>query len=146
MPLLNYTTSVAAHRTVGQIQDILAEHGARALLMEYGNAGEVTSLSFKMETPQGLLAFRLPVDAKAIQTVLERQRVQPRYFTQEHAMRVAWRILKDWVEAQMALLETEMVRMEEIFLPYLITPGGQTLFQSLANTGFQLTEGKQEGG
>lgn len=38
----------------------------------------------------------------------------------EQARRVAWRILKDWIEAQIALLESGMVEMEEIFLPYML--------------------------
>ena len=38
---------------------------------------------------------------------------------------ITWRILKDWVEAQMALLETGMVTMDESFLPYMVS-GGQT--------------------
>ena len=41
-----------------------------------------------------------------------------------------WRILNDRVEDQMALLETGMVTMNEIFLPYMLS-GGQTLYQAL---------------
>ena len=29
----------------------------------------------------------------------------------------------------MAILETEMVKMEQIFLPYIIHPSGQTFFE-----------------
>ena len=48
----------------------------------------------------------------------------------QQAVRASWRILKDWVEAQMALLETGMVTMDEIFLPYMLF-GGQSLYQAL---------------
>jgi hypothetical protein len=42
----------------------------------------------------------------------------------------------------MAILETEMVRMEQIFLPYAITRDGKTFYESLVGTGFkQLQEG-----
>ncbi|GAI29875.1 unnamed protein product, partial [marine sediment metagenome] len=44
---------------------------------------------------------------------------------------------------QMALLETEMVKMEEIFLGYVITPGGQTIYQVMVNKGFLLGPGEQ---
>ena len=40
----------------------------------------------------------------------------------QQAIRTSWRILKDWVEAQMALLETGMVTMDEIFLPSTCSP------------------------
>jgi hypothetical protein len=46
------------------------------------------------------------------------------------AERVAWRIIKDWVETQMAILESQMVQMEEIFLPYMVNRQGQTFFEA----------------
>lgn len=51
---------------------------------------------------------------------------------------MAWRILKDWIEAQMALLDIEMVRFEEIFLPYIETNSGQTIFERLEDKKFLL--------
>ena len=36
------------------------------------------------------------------------------------------------MQAQIALIETEMVTVEEIFLPYMLT-GKQTLYQALSN-------------
>ena len=56
--------------------------------------------------------------------------------TREQAERVAWRILKDWIEAQMALLDIEMVRFEEIFLPYIETNTGKTVFERLEKQQF----------
>ena len=35
--------------------------------------------------------------------------------TIDQAERVAWRILKDWIEVQMALLDIKMVTAEEFF-------------------------------
>ena len=54
----------------------------------------------------------------------------------DQARRTAWRILKDWVQAQMALLETNMVDMEEIFLPYMLS-GEQPLYQALQANHFR---------
>lgn len=56
--------------------------------------------------------------------------------TREQAERVAWRILKDWVATQMALLDMQMVRFEEIFLPYIETDNGQTVFERLKEKQF----------
>ena len=52
------------------------------------------------------------------------------------ATRVASRILKDWIEAQLALLHTGMVELEEIFLPYMLQ-GDQTLCQALQGNKFR---------
>ena len=144
-PILNYTTSVPVSRTVAQIQAKLVEHGARAVMMEYDDRGRITALAFNVKMPNRELPIRLPIDTDSTLRVLQRQadnrEIPGRYAREEHAYRVAWRIIKDWVEAQMSLLETEMVRMEEIFLPYVITPSGQTIYQVAAQKGFLLGPG-----
>lgn len=148
MPLLDYTTSVPVSRTIAQIQAKLVEHGAQAVMMEYDDRGRIKALAFQVKMPNGELDIRLPIDAAATLRVLERQadyrEIPGRYAKEEHAYRVAWRIIKDWVEAQMSLLETEMVRMEEIFLPYVITRSGETIYQVMAGKHFLLGTG--EGG
>ncbi|MFQ5906992.1 MAG: hypothetical protein ACE5JA_10545 [bacterium] len=144
MPIANYSTTVDALKTVGEIQGILVAHGARSILMNYGKDGSIESLSFIVETPYGDMPIRLPIDARAVLKVLEEQRVPPRYANYPQAVRIAWRIVKDWVRAQMAILETEMVKMEQIFLPYMITKNNQTLYESMVDRGFYLTEGKRD--
>jgi len=37
-----------------------------------------------------------------------------------------------------------MVKMEQIFLPYMITKNNQTLYESMVDRGFYLTEGKKD--
>jgi len=145
MSLLNYSTTVPAHRTAQQIQNVLVKHGAKSILSEYGDDGALTALAFQVETRCGLVTIRLPVAPEPVLQVLEKQwergQVPRRYVNQEQAVKVAWRIVKDWVEAQMAILETEMVRMEQIFLPYVVTPGGQTVFEVIEQKQFRIGEG-----
>jgi len=142
MAILDYTTKVPVSRTIAQIQAKLVEHGARAVLMEYGDDGRVKALAFKVKMPNGELPIRLPINTAATLRVLQRQvanrEIPAGYAKDDQAYRVAWRIIKDWIEAQCSLLETEMVKMEEIFLPYVITPGGQTIYQVMAEKHFLL--------
>ena len=140
MPLLNYTTKIDSDRTIEQIQKILIKHGANSILTNYDSNGQPISLSFKAITPQGEFGYKLPVYPDKVQIVLQKQRVR---VSDIQAMRIAWRIVKDWVEAQMAILETEMVTMDQIFLPYMLTQNGQTLYQQLVNSKFQLHEGQE---
>ena len=144
MPIANYTTSVEAIKTVGEIQGILVAHGARSILMNYDENGSVESLSFIVKTPYGDMPIRLPVNPRAVLKVLEEQGLPPRYANYPQAVRIAWRILKDWVRAQMAILETEMVTMEQIFLPYMVTKNDKTLYEAMVDKKFFLTEGKGE--
>ncbi len=145
-PLLDYTTSVPVSRTIAQIQARLVEHGARAVMMEYGDDGRIKALAFNVKMPNGDLPIRLPIDAAATLRVLERQaynrEIPARYAKEEHAYRVAWRNIFHWISAQLALLETEMVKMEEIFLPYVITQGGQTIYQVMVEKHFLLGPGE----
>lgn len=143
MPIANYTTTVDALKTVEEIQRILVGHGARQILINYNKDGTVESLSFICDTPHGDIPFRLPADPRAVLKVLERDGAPPRYANYPQAVRIAWRILRDWVRAQMALLETEMVRIEQIFLPYMMTDKEHTLYESMVEHGFYLQEGKK---
>lgn len=134
MPLLNYTTKISTDKTVGEIQKMLARAGARAILSEYDNDGSISSVSFKMLVNDSEIGFRLPIKPSRVLAVLRTQRgVEPRYKTEEHARRVAWRIVKDWVEAQLAIIETKMVKADQVFLPYAITPNGETLYETIMN-------------
>ena len=130
MPLLNYTTKVDVYATLGSIQAQLVKHGAKKIMQDYDDNGHITSLSFMVDTPVGPRGVRLPANVDAVHAVLARQKVK---CDREQAERVAWRIVKDWVEAQMAILESEMVQMDEIFLPYMLNNTGQTVFEAYRN-------------
>ncbi len=58
---------------------------------------------------------------------------RPKYRTRAQAARVAWRIIKDWIEAQLALVEAEQVDMVEVFLPYAQVQGGRTVYEALTS-------------
>ena len=122
MPLLNYTTKVDVYTTLGAIQGQLVKHGAKKIMQDYDGEGNISALSFLIDTPAGPRGIRLPADERG-----------------------AWRIVKDWVEAQMAILESEMVQMDEIFLPYMIDNTGKTLFEAYRNNQLALTGGVSDG-
>ena len=130
MPLLNYTTKVNVYTTIGEIQGQLVRHGAKKIMQDYDDDGHISALSFLIDTPNGRRGIRLPANVEAVARVLEKQRVKCDY---GQAERVAWRIIKDWIEAQMAILESEMVQLDEIFLPYMVNDKGQTLFECYQN-------------
>jgi hypothetical protein len=139
MPLLNYMTRVSVDKTVGEIQKCLASHGAKAILCEYDVKWNVIALSFKVSASQQELAFRLPTDWRPVLTPLEHDRKVPRSFrTPDQALRISWRIIKDWVEAQMAIIDTKMVTLEQVFLPYAIMPDGRTLYERVRDARFVL--------
>lgn len=140
MPILNYTTKVDVYTTCGVIQGILVKHGAKRIATDYDNNGRLCAICFLIDTPMGEQAIRLPANVEKVQAVLAKQRVKA---DREQAERVAWRIVKDWVAAQMAILDSEMVQLDEIFLPYMINPtDGRTVYQLFKDKQLLLGGGK----
>lgn len=141
MAILNYTTTVDSFKTVSEIEYILMKHKAKSIMKNY-DGETITGLSFLIDTGLQQIPVRLPVKVDECLKVLKKEkRENPRKQikdTKEQAERVAWRILKDWVEAQMALLDIEMVRFEEIFLPYIEVNNGQTIYERLKEQQFLL--------
>lgn len=142
MPLLNYTTTISADKTVMEIQRILAKAGARAILANYDDSGTITALSFQMNVNGDLVGFKLPCDPEPVLLILKRDpKVANRLKDRDQALRVAWRIVKDWTEAQLAIIETQMVKPEQVFLPYAVTNTGETIFERY-ESGKLLGDGK----
>lgn len=144
MALLNYTTKIDADKTAHEISKILSMHGAKAVMTEYDpKEGLVTAISFKISLNGQDLGFKLPCDWKPVLNILENDpKCRPQYKNQAQAVRTAWRVVKDWIEAQMALVETRMASTEQVFLPYIVTKGGGTLYEKIRDDKFLLGDGK----
>ena len=145
MPILNYTTKIPSHRTIAEIQKILAIAGAKQILTDYDDEGEINAVSFRMLYHDTMISFRLPAQVDPIYVIMQNEKdrhVERKHRTREHARRIAWRIIKDWVEAQLALVEAEQAEMAEVFLPYAQDPTtGETVFKKLARSDFKLLGG-----
>ena len=136
MPTLNYSTTVPVARTVGEVQDMLARHGAAAVAVRYAG-GRPVGVTFVLSTPHGQRSFTLPVDVDAVHRLLIAEGKAGRlkragtakHTSPEHAARVAWRVLKDWLEAQLAIIDAQMATLDQVMLPYLHVDGDITLYQ-----------------
>ncbi len=149
MGLLNYTTKIDADKTASEIAKCLSMHGATAILTEYNKEeGYIEGISFQIDLNGKKLGFRLPVDWKPVYEIMAKGRKfhwgkeeKQKSDLRLQAVRTAWRIVKDWVEAQMALVETQMVQVGEVFLPYSVMKDGRTLSQTIQdNPSFLLGE------
>lgn len=147
MSLLNYTTQIDAFKTISEISRTLAKVGASAVMHDYDGNGAIVALSFKIKLNDQDIAFRLPTDWRPVLQVLQNDpRVSQRLCNKDQAIRIAWRITKDWVEAQAAFIETMMVTTAQVFLPYAVTTNGQSLYEYIGqNTGLLLGEGQLRG-
>jgi len=136
--ILNYTTSITTQKTAGEIQEKLARAKAQAVLCEYDAEAVMCAMSFRIMTAHGAVFFRLPANAQGVLKAMKADKKVPnRLKTKEQAAKVAWRILKDWIEAQLAIVDAEMADMTEVFLPYAQNDKGQTVYQAIQAGGFK---------
>ena len=84
MALKNYTTSISVEKTLSEIQGKLAYVGAKRIMTEYDDTGNVVALSFQLELNGQQLAFSLPTDWRPVAQVLERQRAVPKSLSLIH--------------------------------------------------------------
>jgi hypothetical protein len=131
-----YTTTISARSTIAEITEMLAEAKATAILTDLEN-GHPIAISFRVQTSFGLMTFRLPGQIKEVHQILARSRgIPPRLRTPEQAERVAWRIIRDWLEAQLAMIQAGLVVIEQVFLPYAQWHDGTTLYEKLKEQRF----------
>lgn len=138
MPIKNYTSKMPAAQSIARIQETLVAHGATGLLYEYEpGTGRVAALRFTLPIKGVTVAFSMPVDWRLFREVLKRQGVK-RWDDEDYCYRVAWANLRDWTDSQMALLETQMVEMPQLFLPFAVSRNGRTLYQEVSDDQFLL--------
>lgn len=141
MPIKNYTTSVAVEQTLNDLQKILSRAKASAIMTEFDPDGFANALSFRITCGGQLLHFRLPVNVAGVMAALNRSKTKS---NEAKGRRIAWRIVKDWVDSQMALIESQQAELPQVFLPYAVAANGRTLYDSVREKGFlQLTDARQ---
>lgn len=128
MALLNYTTKVSVSSTVSQISQILGEKGAQRVMIEYHDCA-AKAVTFNVVVADSPIHFRLPCNPQGVAGALRKQRKQSVASNPAQCERIAWRIVKDWVEAQMALVEAGQAEIAEVFLPYAIENSGRTFYE-----------------
>lgn len=138
MPIKNYTTKVDIYTSIGEIQSALAKGGANKVMVDYDN-GVPVAVTFSIPTSRGTLGFSLPATVEGTLRVFARQKIKA---DRRQAEMTAWRNVRDWVLAQMALVESCDVPVDQVFLPYLRNYDGATLYDVYANGQLRLEASK----
>lgn len=140
--LKNYASKAKLPNIFNAIEKTLATHGAKQVTRDYDNTGKLKSISFVIVTRKGDLGIRLPARFDKVEQLFKEQGVR---YKEDQPYRTAWATIRDWVDAQMALIDWEMVKPEEVFLPYAVDRSGRTYFEVIESRGFQLESGAKEG-
>lgn len=144
--ILNYTSEAPVSKTLAEIQAELVRAKANSIRTDYDGQGKIIAIYFQIDVEGKKLPFRLPAKVdEAYKIMYEGKTSQEwRYKEQrmEQARRTAWRIVYTWLKAQIALIELEQAKPEEIFLPYLVVGANQTLFEKMRDNQFLLPSTK----
>ena len=143
--ILNYSTIIEPEQTISEIQKMLSRHNVSAMMTEY-DGPQVAAVSFRMNIDGKEMAFKLPCNWRGVREVFKQEGIRSTNHKDKsmdnQAVRTAWRIIKDWIKAQLALVEVNMVTIPQVFLPYAIMRNGQTLSEHITqNPGFLLGDG-----
>ena len=153
MAIKNYASEKSVDAIFAELQKALGSHGTKQISYDYGDDGKVHGVQFVIKVNDRFIPIKLPARIEKAQAVLKRQwdegtishkRGRENTYGYEQAYRVAWRNILDWVQAQMALLEIGMAKMEEVFLPYMQDRQGLTFFERMEQRAFLLEGGKNQ--
>lgn len=140
MAILNYSSVIPEIKTAAEIQQKLVSAGVRSVITEYDPSGKPQSISFRITN----MYFKLNINVDGVFEALKNgkdkngKKIPLKYKNKEQASRTAWRIRKDWIEAQLAIIEAGQAELTEVFLPYAQNVEGKTLFEVIKSSEFKL--------
>lgn len=138
MAIKNYTTRVSASKTIAEIQEILVKHGASRIVIDYDDEGHAKGVMFAISD---VGTYSLPCRVDGVWNVFKKQKITGATYAQ--AEKTAWRNVKDWIDAQIAIVESEQAAFEEVMLPYMLNHG-RTLYDAMKDQFARLEEGDCE--
>lgn len=151
MILKNYTTDKSYLRTIPEIEALLVSIGAQKILKDYDNEGICIALSFIISFDEKTIPIKLPARIDRIPAALRRLYNNDKTLTSAQrtllkkamsepgrARNIGWRIIQDWVEAQIAVKTLDQINMLEVFLPFTVMKEGKTMYELLEESSFDI--------
>lgn len=155
MFLKNYTSDAPVSQTIYRIEQVLIKCGVLSIEKEYGPNAEVVAVRFKINDQGREFYVRMPADrekalnalwmdyvgtdklsgdGKSISDWGSRKKKNRTDFAQQ-AERTAWKIVQDWIEVQMSMIQMQQADAVEVFLPY-VWDGRTTVYNRIKQNGY----------
>ena len=143
--LKNYTSEVPVSITIGKIEAVLIRVGVSGITKEYGPQGEVCALTFHIALGDTRVAIRLPANREqALNALWENYKTthpqgsKTRKDFAQQAERTAWKLMQDWCEVQLSLIQVKQAEFLEVFLPFVWDGGKrQTFYDRIKDGGYK---------
>lgn len=130
MALKNSFGKSPVSNMLNEIQKSLIRVGAIGMNYKFDNVGKIIGLAFGLNINGKPVGFTLPIHIDKVKSVLKKDQ-NKRWDDDDYVYRVAWACMRDWVVAQMTMLETEMVDPLQVFLPYAQDKTGKTVYENI---------------
>lgn len=156
MFLKNYTSDVPVSESIRRIETVLLKCGVTGIMKEYAANQKIVAITFRVtDASDRSWMIRIPAkekeavdalfldyaagdpiskDGRLLGTWTQRKKKQRKDFVSQ-GERTAWRIMKDWVEVQMSMIQLKQADVMEVFLPYVFD-GRRTYYQSLSESNY----------
>ncbi len=140
--LKNYTSEVPAITSMGRIEKCLVQAGASDISKKYSD-GVCSAITFRIPVNGIPTYFLLPARVDACFKVLWAQFTKPGSADKKkwlgQAERTSWKIVADWVEIQLSMIQLEQAELLQIFLPYAYDPmSNETFYDRLKSNNFKM--------
>lgn len=137
--LKNYTTKVPVSKSIGEIISFLVEAGASNISQDFDSNQDCTAIKFVITHVEQSVIYKLQPKPGSAERILlsARKRVdnEVKEKVRKQSYMVAWRILRDWVDAQCALIKLEQATPLELFLSYAYNPAKDETFYDRIEAG-----------
>ena len=146
-PIYMETTEIPPERSAAEVSSVLVQAGATSVSVRYAD-GKLCGMSWTMPVGIQELLFAMPARIEPVYKLLKSRRSgyidkQLDARIRAQAERVAWRQLLRWVQAQLAMIDTGMVKRGEVFMPYIQQPDGSTFYEFFESKQLSLPAGTQ---
>lgn len=146
--IANQSTTVAAEKTIMEIQSMLIAAKACSITTRIENQ-QVTAVMFQLLVNDRPVPFCLPCNWQGVlKAMREQKKVAKSLLTEEQARRVTWRIVRDWLRAQLSLIEAGQFSLAEVMMAWMLVSPTETLAQRIlqGNGLLRLTQNNGEHG
>jgi len=138
----NYSTNISASKSIQEIIDFLIDINAQSINQIVNKDKQIESITFSIIHNDQTVFYNLKAKPEGAYQYLisERKRFNKDVEKKltEQSYKVAWRILRDWVYAQCALIKLEQASPLQVFLSFAYDKKSQTSFYDKVNSNIKL--------
>lgn len=146
MPIKNYTSTVPIGTSIMRIEHRLAQAGALNISKKYADdrSGRPVGMVFQIMVNNRPVVFKLPAKTDLVYKYLKNSRKRTPTKSQDENLRMqadrtAWKLLFDWIDMQVSMIELDQLDVIEAFLQHSYDAArDQTFYEKLKTNDFKL--------